>query len=73
MKSNSGLEEEICVLPVRAWRKKLRLNSSLEEEITSGIQEETEIPQEEIEIVEEEITYSPGRNHLGPGKKSLGA
>ena len=55
MRSNSSLEEEICVLPIRAWGKKLRLNSSLEEEITSGLQEEIEIPQEEIEIVQEEI------------------
>ena len=60
MRFNSGLEEEIGVLPIRAWRKKLDLNSSLEEEITSGLQEEIEIPQEEIGIRRKKFRLNSG-------------
>ena len=58
MRSNSGLEEEIGVLPIRAWRKKLRFNSGLEEEITSGLQEEIEIPRKKLRLARKKLRSS---------------
>ena len=47
MGSNSDLEDEIGILPIRTWRTKLRSNSDLEDE---------------IEILQDEIENRPGRN-----------
>ena len=49
MESNSDLEDEIGILPIRTWRTKLRFNSDLEEEITSDLEDEIGITQDEIE------------------------
>ena len=50
MESNSDLEDEIGILPIRTWRTKLIFNSDLEEEITSDLQGEMDTPQDEIDI-----------------------
>ncbi len=50
MRFNSDLEDEIGILPLLTWRTELRSNSSLEEEITSGLQDEIEIARTKLRI-----------------------
>ena len=80
MGSNSDLEGEIGILPIRTRRTKLRFNSDLEEEITSDLGRNRFGPGtkslrtlEEIgrgRNLEEEITLDLGRNHFGPGGRN---
>ena len=48
--------------PIRTWRTKLILNSDLEDEITSDLQDEIGITQDEIEMAQDEIggPFGPG-------------
>ena len=59
---------------LRITRSKLRFNSDLEDEITSDLQDEIEIPRTKLRFAQDEIEihFGPGgRNHFGPGTKSL--
>ena len=58
MRSNSDLEDEIGVGPLRTSRTKLDPNSDLEDEITSDLEDEIGIPRTKLRIAQDEIGIS---------------
>ena len=69
MESNSDLEEQIGILPLRTSRHKLRSTSDLEAQITSDLEAQIGIPrhklritQAQIEILQAQIENRPGTN-----------
>ena len=65
----SILEAEIAHMAIRTWRMKLSLNSDLEDEITSDLQDEIGMAQDEIEMAQDEIEMAQDEIEIriGPG------
>ena len=69
MRSNSDLEDEIGVGPLRTSRTKLGSNSDLEDEITSDLEDEIGIPRTKLESLRTKLE-SP-RTKLRSSRKKL--
>ena len=55
LESNSDLEGQIGILPLRTWRYKLKSNSDLESAITSDLQGEIGIPRTKLRFAQGEM------------------